>query len=459
MTSPIATLSRRSFLGTATAAAFLPSSPFSSQENSPNVILIMCDDLGYGDLSCYGSEDIHTPHIDSIARNGARFTDYYASCPVCSPTRCALLTGRYQDRIPDFEWVVSVQEKDKDKGLHPSEPTISKMLQKVGYSTACFGKWHVGYRPEFGPLRHGFDEFFGFKAGNVDYFKHNRMDLKHDLYEDETEVHKEGYITDIITERSVDFINRNKDNPFFLYVPYNAPHWPFQGPDDDGVLLTKENWSKFGGRGNYKAMVERMDWGIGRILDAVKKNGLTENTLVVFTDDNGGARLSDNGPLSGGKGHLREGGIRVPCVMQLPGIIPEGKTVTQPAITMDVSATILDVAGINPVKPLDGMSLMRHLTMDVQDVQTTFFWNITRHNEKAVRWGKWKWLHQDGEDYLFNLNKDIGETANVKDKYIDIYFELQNKHRLWWGHMERHQDAYRQRVASFDNHRDTESAG
>lgn len=443
------TLTRRRFLQSTKAASMLSSSKLFAQDRSPNIILIMADDLGYGDLGCYDCQDIQTPHLDSLAKQGARFTDYYASCPVCSPTRCALLTGRYHNRIPDFEWVVSISEKDKDKGLHPSEPTVSMMLQKVGYATACYGKWHLGYRPEFGPMRHGFDEFFGFKAGNVDFFRHNRADLLHDLYENETETHEDGYLTDLITSRAVDFINRKKDQPFFLYVPYNAPHYPFQGPDDGGVVLTKENWTQFGDRSNYIKMVEQMDKGIGQIVDAVKKNGLTENTLIVFISDNGGSRHSSNAPLSGGKGHLREGGIRVPCIMSMPGLIPEGKTITQPAITMDVSATILDIAGITPIRLLDGMSLMRHLTMDVEDVPTTFFWHNSRQNEKAARWGKWKWLHENGEDYLFNLNRDIAETNNVKTAYIDILHEIKNQHNLWWNHMLRHQQQYRERVDSY----------
>lgn len=447
-------LSRRTFLQTTAlqstaAATFLSTTNTMAQDRSPNIILIMADDLGYGDLSCYGCEDVNTPHIDALAERGARFTEYYAASPVCSPTRCALLTGCYQNRIADFEWVVSVQDRDKEKGLHPSEPTISKMLQKVGYETACYGKWHVGYRPEFGPMHHGFDDFFGFKAGNIDYFHHNRMDLRHDLYENETEVHKEGYITDLITERAVDFIQRNKDDPFFLYVPYNAPHWPMQTPDDQDVVLTKENWSKHGTREDFVKMVEHMDKGIGKIVEAVKKNGLTENTLIVFISDNGGDNRGNNLPLRGKKAQLLEGGIRVPCIMSMPGLIPEGKTITQPAITMDVSATILDLAGVNPIKPIDGMSLMRHLTMDVGDVQTTFHWNTERHKEKATRWGKWKWHHKNGVDSLYNLNVDIAEQNDVKSAYIDILHEIKSQHAIWWKHMLRHQENYRNRVASY----------
>ena len=437
-------MNRRVFLSAAPAVLL----PFRAQAHSEflNVVLILADDLGYNDLGCYGCADIATPHLNRLARQGARLTDCYTSAPVCSPTRCALLTGRYQDRLPGFEWVISPDRSEI--GLHPSVPTVAMMLQKVGYKTALYGKWHLGYREEFHPNRHGFDEFFGFLGGNIDYFTHRRIDGTIDLYENADPIEAEGYFTDLVTERSVRFIQDNARRPFFLYAAYNAPHYPIQGPLDRAVPVTRENWTSRGERADYARMVERLDDGVGQILLALKKQGLQRNTLVIFTSDNGGERLAGNLPLSGQKGHLREGGIRVPCLFSWPGVIPAGKRVTQPTITMDLTTTLLDSIGLNPIRPLDGMSLMRHLASDADDVQTTFFWDVPRHNERAVRWGKWKWLHEQDQDLLFDLEEDPGETQDIKNRFIDIVFELQSQHGSWRRWMNLHQQRFRERTAA-----------
>ncbi|MEW6234135.1 MAG: sulfatase-like hydrolase/transferase [Candidatus Omnitrophota bacterium] len=424
-------LTRRHFLQTAVLAA--PALSLSAEEtrtiDRPNIILIMADDLGYGDLGCYGCEDIQTPYIDGLAREGVRMTDYYASAPVCTPTRCALLTGRYQQRVPNMEW--ALPPGTQSAGLLNQETTIASMLREAGYSTGLFGKWHLGYREEWGPLRHGFDEFFGFLSGNIDYFRHKNRLGDPDLYENGQPVSTEGYITDIIAQHAVEFIQRRREKPFFLYAPFNAPHWPIQGPDDKDKELNEANWSQGGERSDYAKMAERMDAGIGAILGELKSQGLEENTLVVFCSDNGGGRLGRNAPLSGRKGHLREGGIRVPCLLRWPKYLPPGKVCSQAAIVMDLSSTIMAAARVKPSRWFDGFNMMRILIGERDEVEQTLVWRNTLHKEKALRWGKWKWLEENGEDYLFNLKEDIAERTNLKDRNFDILYWLKRIYEQW----------------------------
>ena len=387
--------SRRTFLKSTSLVSagslFLPSA--NAEFQRPNLVLILADDLGYGDLGCYGCPDIPTPNLDRLARDGVRLTDCYASAPVCTPTRCALMTGRYQQRAPNLEW--ALYPGVKTAGLPKEEITIAKILKQAGYKTALFGKWHLGYQPEWGPNQHGFDEFFGLLSGNIDYFRHIEGNGEADLYENTTPIQQEGYMTDLITQRSVDFIERQEENkPFFLYTSYNAPHWPIQGPDDRDLPITKENWSRSGARPDYAKMVERMDEGIGQILGALKKKGLEENTLVVFCSDNGGDRLARNEPLSGQKGLLKEGGIRVPCIFRWPDYLPAGRVSGQTAITMDITASLISAARLIPVRKIDGVDLFSFISGRKNEVERTFVWRNDFHNEKAIRWGHWKWYQK-----------------------------------------------------------------
>lgn len=426
-------IDRRTFLQSAALSAPLLSRLSHAQEDDAprkaNIVLIMADDLGYGDIGCYGCDDIQTPNIDRIAAQGVRLTDYYASAPVCTPTRCALMTGRYQARCPNLEWALYTGVNTV--GLAPTETTIATMLNKAGFATGMFGKWHLGEREEWRPNQHGFDEFFGHLGGNLDYFQHRIANGERDLYENNEPIQRDGYITDLITARAVDFLERKKEAPFFAYVAYNAPHWPMQGPDDhDKKVVQGKNWIEKD-RATYIRMVEQIDAGVGKILDQLKESGLEQNTLVVFCSDNGGDRSSRNTPLRGQKGHLWEGGIRVPCVMRWPGVLPAGGTNSQASITMDLSATLLSAAMVRPSRKLDGMDLLSYLTGYRNPVEQTLVWRNTFRNQRTVRWGKWKWLEIDGKEMLFDLKKDIGESEDILQRFPDIAHWLREIYGQW----------------------------
>jgi arylsulfatase A-like enzyme len=387
------------------------------QPSRPNVVFILADDLGYGDIGCYGATDIQTPNIDGLARQGVRLTDFYANGPVCTPTRCALMTGRYQQRIGGLEWAIPPGKKHL--GLPAQERTIASRLREVGYATAMSGKWHLGYTEDRAPNAHGFDRFFGLLSGNHDYFTHRENNGEADLYLDTKPVVMQGYSTHLIKQHALEFLDAMKDKPFFLYVPFNAPHWPNQGPDDADRQVTLKEWSQ-GTRETYVKMVEAMDASIGEILAELDKNGLAKNTLVVFASDNGGDKFSRNGPLAKGKGTLWEGGIRVPCIARWPGKLPRGKLSHQPGIMMDWSATILKLAGAKPSqdRPLDGMDLLPTLAGDQRAKKRTLFWRRVGANfvetHRAVRDGNWKFIDEpNGRQYLYNLANDIGEKNNL----------------------------------------------
>lgn len=388
-----------------------------AQPPKPNIVFILADDLGYSDLGCYGARDIKTPNIDGLARQGVRLTDFYANGPVCTPTRCALMTGRYQQRIGGLEWAIPPGKKHL--GLPAQEKTIATMLREAGYATAMAGKWHLGYTEDRAPNAHGFDRFFGLLSGNHDYFTHRENNGEADLYLDTTPVVMQGYSTYLIKQHALEFLDVVKDKPFFLYVAFNAPHWPNQGPDDGDRQVTLKEWAQ-GTRETYVKMVEAMDASIGEILAALDQHGLAKNTLVVFTSDNGGDKFSRNGPLAKGKGTLWEGGIRVPCIARWPGKLPSGKESSQVGITMDWSATILKLAGAKPPKdrPFEGINLLPILAGDQRIKKRTLFWRRVGPNfvetHRAVRDGNWKFIDEpDGRQYLYNLAKDIGETTNL----------------------------------------------
>ncbi|MGH6631173.1 MAG: sulfatase-like hydrolase/transferase, partial [Burkholderiales bacterium] len=351
--------------------------------------------------------DIRTPHLDRLARQGVRLTNCYANGPVCTPTRAAFVTGRYQQRV-GLEWALTVATKEP--GLPVAETSIARMLKNDGYRTALFGKWHLGYQPEFGPNAHGFDEFFGILGGNVDQYSHKVINGEPDLYEQTQPIEKPGYLTELITDRAVAFVNSatgHARDPFFLYVAYNAVHWPFQPPNRPDAVRVRETWHD-GTRQDYAQMLESVDAGIGRILQALDQQGLARETLVIFTNDNGGERLSRNEPLFNSKGTLWEGGIRVPCLLRWPGHLPAGKVSGQTAITMDLTATILAATNTKPERQLDGINLLPLLQGKQAPRERTFFWRIerTERRQKAVRQGKWKyvWDGDNSHELLFDLD-------------------------------------------------------
>jgi arylsulfatase A len=403
----------------------------------PNIVLVLVDDMGYGDLGCYGSE-IATPRIDSLARDGVKLTDFYANGPVCTPTRCGLMTGRYQQRV-GLEWAIGPGLTEP--GLPTSEITLPRLLKDAGYNTAMFGKWHLGYKPEFGPLAHGFDEFFGLLSGNHDFYSHREINGEPDLIEGDQPITKEGYTTDLITARSVEFLHRQSiEKPFFLYVAYNALHWPFQPPDRPDDVRIRETWFN-GNRDDYAAMLRRVDDGVGQILDALSARKLDENTLVIFTDDNGGERLSRNAPMTHHKGTLWEGGIRVPCLLRWPGHLPTGRVSSQVGIMMDLTATAVSLAGatLPEGRTLDGVDLMPILTGQAEPTDRTLFWRINRPNRRqaAVRDGKWKYLRDGGIDMLFDLEADVSERSDVQYRHPEVLARLRGRVAAWEAEMDR----------------------
>ncbi|MBE0542723.1 MAG: sulfatase-like hydrolase/transferase [Verrucomicrobia bacterium] len=390
-----------------------------AESRQANILFILADDLGYSDLGCYGATDIRTPNLDRLARQGVRLTDFYANGVVCTPTRCALMTGRYPQRIGGLEG--SIPPGRRHLGLPAQEKTIAQMLREAGYATAMSGKWHLGYTEDRAPNAHGFERFFGLLSSNHDYFTHRENNGQADLYLNTVPVVMEGYSTYLIKQHALEFLAAMKDRPFFLYVAFNAPHWPMQGPDDADRQITLKEWAQ-GTRETYVKMVEAMDASVGEILATLDQQGLTKNTLVVFTSDNGGDRFSRNGPLAKGKGTLWEGGIRVPCIARWPGRLPRGKVSRQTGLMMDWSATMLKLAGATPPKerPLDGLDLLPILAGEQRGRSRTLFWRRVGANQVAthrtVRHGNWKYIDQpNGTQYLYHLAKDIGEQRNLAE--------------------------------------------
>ncbi|MDP1740744.1 sulfatase [Polaromonas sp.] len=391
----------------------------------PNIIFIVADDLGYADLGCYGGRAPVSPVLDGLAANGLKFTQGYANSPVCSPTRFALMTARYQYRLRGAaeEPINSKSRGSSTLGLPPDHPTLPSLLKESGYRTALVGKWHLGYPPHFGPLRSGYEEFFGPMSGGVDYFSHCDSSGRKDLWFGEETQQEEGYLTDLISQRAVDYVHRmatgaKEDQPFFLSLHYTAPHWPWETRDD--AALAPEIQDKLfhlhgGNIHTYRRMIHHMDEGIGWVIQALQQQGLTDNTLVVFTSDNGGERFSDNWPLVGGKMDLTEGGIRVPWIAHWPAQIEAGQVSEQHCMTMDWSATMLDAAGVqaDPGYPLDGASLMPVLRQPGHRFHRPLHWRMNHRGQRALRDGDWKYLQVDGNDYLFNIPADERERANL----------------------------------------------
>lgn len=413
------------------------------RKNRPNIIYIVADDLGFADLGCYGGRQAEfgdvSPNIDALARGGLRLTQGYSNSPVCSPTRFAMITMRYQYRLRGgMEEPINSRSKGNPKlGLPPEVSTLPSLLKKEGYDTALIGKWHLGYPPAFGPLKSGYDEFYGIMAGGVDYFSHCSGKGDHDLYVGHEEHHEIGYLTDLLSAKAVDYVQRKAANaeqaPFFLSLHYTAPHWPWETRDDAHLAEeVKDNLFHLDG-GNietYRRMIHHMDEGIGNLVDALKKNNLFDNTLIVFTSDNGGERFSDNWPLVGGKMDLTEGGIRVPWIAHWPDQIPAGGVSSQHCMTMDWSATMLDVGGglPDPAWPIDGVSLREILSSPKATFERPLYWRMNHRQQRAMRQGPWKYLKVDENEYLFNLDNDERERANLATSFPE---RLANMRQQW----------------------------
>ncbi|MBM3218147.1 MAG: twin-arginine translocation pathway signal protein [Candidatus Rokubacteria bacterium] len=406
----------------------------------PSFVFILADDLGYADLGCYGARGASpSPVLDRLATEGLRFTDGYANSPVCSPTRFALITGRWQYRLRagNDEPIASRHRGSPTLGLPPEHPTLPSLLRAAGYTTALAGKWHLGFAPHFGPLKSGYMEFFGPLSGGVDYFTHKDSAGAHDLYDGDAESQRTGYLTDLISDRAVDFIRRRQGQaePFLLSVHYTAPHWPWETRADEAeARAIKRIVHTDGGSVEiYRTMIRHMDEGIGRIVEALRGTGAEHNTLVVFTSDNGGERFSDTWPLVGKKMDLLEGGIRVPYIVRWPHRVRAGGVTTQHAITMDWTATFLDAAGVapHPDYPLDGTSLLNVLERPDQPFARELYWRMKWRSQKAMRDGTWKYLATDDGEFLFDLSRDPRERANVARREPDRLVAMRERYAAW----------------------------
>ena len=435
---------------------FSPSTGWTGvQEGSadrPNVVLIMTDDVGYGDIGSYGAPDVNTPNLDRMADDGVMFTDFYANGPLCTPTRVGLVTGRYQGRVA-IERALGHESSGDTGGLPATGRSLPQLLKTNGYATGLVGKWHLGHKDAFSPSAHGFAYFFGFKAGYIDYYTHTDGGGQPDLFENDTRVDVPGYMTDLITERSVEFIEQNAQRPFFLSVQYNAGHWPYQPPDMPSVARDNARHLQpydpaTGTREDYVAMLERADDGIGEILAALADQGLAENTMVIFTNDNGGEWLSRNAPLFHRKWTLWEGGIRVPTIFRWPGRIPPGRVTHQVGITMDLTATIL--AGTHTTVPaearLEGINLLPILEGQTPEVERNLFWRTRVGNQfqRAVRSGDWKLLVDGRATLLFNLDSDIGERFDMANQRQDIARRLRQLLTEWEADVDAEARAFQQ---------------
>ena len=419
-------------------------------DRRPNIVFILADDLGWGDVGVYGSLQNATPAIDRIAAEGVRFTHGYAGSATCSPTRFSLYTGRYPGRL-EAGLQEPIAQRDDRTGIPAGHPTLPSLLKDGGYETAMFGKWHCGYLPWFSPLRIGFDTFFGNLDGAMDYFSHIDTAGKPDLYEGETPVEEVGYYTEMISRRASDFIRARagSDQPFYLQVNYTAPHWPWEGPTDqatsdkvtaamaDDPLTALFHWEG-GSLETYRAMVTALDDGVGQVLDAIAAAGLSDDTIVVFTSDNGGERYAFLWPFVGEKGDLEEGGIRVPLIVRWPRVLPAGQVTDQPAVTMDLTATLLDAGDVrpDPAYPLDGASLLPWLLDGAAAPERDLLWRT--REQGAVRRGAFKllydrvakplWGGEFGGDgpraRLFDVTVDGREKADLSGDFPELTAQL-----------------------------------
>lgn len=427
----------------ATALSVAPSALANGTSRRPNFLFIMADDLGYADLSCYGRREYQTQELDKLAAEGMRFTHGYANSAVCSATRVALITGRYQYRLR-----VGLEEPlgRLDLGLPPEVPTLPSLLRMQGYHTALIGKWHLGKLPKFDPRKSGYDEFWGNRGGGVDYFRHE-LGEEADLWDNDVKIEQAGYYTDLLTDRSIEFLDRRAqaDKPWLLSLHFTAPHWPWESDDAEGRaesarLAQKEarpgNPAEFhydgGDMETYAKMVLAMDRNVGRLLLRLSELGMERDTVVVFTSDNGGERFSDNWPFTGVKTELLEGGIRVPFIVKWPGVTLAGSESGWPVASMDFMPTFLAAAGgaPDPDFPSDGVDI-RPALMGGSPPERTLYWRFLHKDQKAVRRGSYKYLSINGQEFLFDVVTDPRERANLKARMPDLFAELKAAFSEW----------------------------
>lgn len=408
----------------------------SENARKPNFVIILADDLGYGDLGCYGNTLVSTPHLDWLAREGMLFTDFHSTGAVCSPTRASLMTGRYQQRagIPNV-LIADPKHDTHDHGLHSHEITFPKLLKKAGYTTAIFGKWHLGYHRKYNPIHHGFDQFRGFVSGNVDYISHVNQAGAYDWWYRDQQIEEDGYTTHVITHYAMRFIEANKDRPFCLYLAHAAVHYPYQGPHDPpertryGSVLPGRQDKKQA----YLEMTEELDRSVGQVVAALRRFHLEERTLVFFFSDNGAVtNVGSNGALRGHKGTVWEGGHRVPAVAYWPGFIKPGTVCDELAMNFDLMPTMLSLAGVSlPADHrLDGCDLSSAVLENQPVDERTLFWEHA--GSLAARQGPWKLVRtRSGEIGLFNLDRDLGERDNLASQYPDRVRQMLTDIEAW----------------------------
>lgn len=431
-------LDRRTLLAATAAAALAGPVKAAASRRRPNVLFIMADDMGYADLSCYGRRDYRTPAIDALAKQGMRFTSAYANSPVCSATRTALITGRYQYRLP-----IGLEEPlaFRDVGLPPEEPTLPSQLRQAGYATSLIGKWHLGAAPRFGPRLSGYDEFFGVRGGGADYFTH-ASGAGPDLWDNDQAAKEHGYLTDILADRAIDQLKRHAadSRPFFMSLHFTAPHWPWEGPEDraesERLAATGKPAAIFhydgGTLATYAAIMQRLDHKVGEVLKALRHLRLADDTIVIFTSDNGGERFSDTWPFSGRKTELLEGGIRVPLIVRWPGRIKAGSASNEPVISMDWLPTLLLLAGTSPDpdRPSDGIDIGAALR-GFRLPRRPLFWRYRHLDQAACRLGDYKYLRIKGNEFLFDVVRDPLERANLKERESALFADLKTRWTAW----------------------------
>lgn len=435
-------LTRRATLGGAAATLALGAAPAIARKAAkrPNILYIMADDLGYADLSCYGRRDFQTPVLDKLAAQGVRFTNAYANSAVCTATRVGLITGRYQYRLP-----VGLEEPlayRPNIGLPTTHPTLPSLLAKAGYRTSLIGKWHLGSLPDFDPLKSGYQTFWGIRSGGVDYYTHATSNGQPDLWDGPTPVEKAGYLTDLLADRAIAEIKEASvgQAPWFMSLHFTAPHWPWEGPTDASeaarLAQSKDPKAIFhfdgGSAAIYAAMVRRLDYQIGRVLDALRAAGVEQDTIVVFTSDNGGERFSDTWPFSGHKTELLEGGLRIPAIVRWPGVTKAGTTSDAQIISMDWLPTFLAAGSATPDSafPSDGIDIAPAIAGH-ELPERTLFWRYKNHAQRAARRGNLKYLKIGGNEFLFDVQADPLERANLKDLRASQFEKLKAAWEAW----------------------------
>jgi arylsulfatase A-like enzyme len=406
--------------------------------DSPDIIFIMADDMGHADLSCYGKNGPPTKYIDSIATSGIKMNFAYANSCVCSATRTGLITGRYQYRLP-----LGLEEPlasfGEHIGLPAAHPTLPSLLRDLGYSTSLVGKWHLGGPPNHGPMQHGYERFWGIYGGATDYFSHKLglPGMSHDsIIDGAVSVESIGYLTDLLGKKAAAEIDAfaARPKPYFLSLHFTAPHWPWEGPEDAAAAsaITNPRHQDGGNLATYHAMLKSMDDNVGRVLAAVARSGRANNTIVIFTCDNGGERFSDTWPLLGHKGELLEGGIRVPLLVRWPKEIKAGQQSDQVTISMDWLPTLLEAAQSRPHPdyPSDGMSILNALRGG-GNIERTLYWRYKANDQAAMRDGKWKYLKLGGKEHLFDIAADQREQADLQTKEADRFGAMRAAFAAW----------------------------